>query len=62
MDATVMTGWQLLLGGAVLTAMGVLTHGNVRVSVSRETTDDDVDRLLAVLPSVVADLRAEVGM
>ncbi len=47
---------------AVLTAMGVLTHGNVRVSVSRDTTDADVDRLLAVLPGVVADLRAEVGM
>ena len=46
----------------MLTAMGVLTHGNVRVSVSRDTTDADVDRLLAVLPGVVADLRAEVGM
>jgi cysteine desulfurase len=47
---------------AVLSAMGVLTHGNVRVSVSRDTTDADVDRLLAVLPGVVAGLRAEVGM
>ena len=47
---------------AVLTAMGVLTHGNVRVSVTRDTSDADVERLLAVLPRVVADLRAEVGM
>jgi drug/metabolite transporter (DMT)-like permease len=28
MDATVMTGWQLLLGGAVLTAMGLLGGGH----------------------------------
>ena len=37
----------------VLAAMGALTHGNVRVSVGRETTDDDVDRFLAVLPGVL---------
>ena len=42
----------------VLEAMGALTHGNVRVSVNRETTSDDVDRFLTVLPSVVAGLRA----
>jgi cysteine desulfurase len=41
----------------VLAAMGALTHGNVRVSVGRETTDDDVDRFLATLPAVVDDLR-----
>ncbi len=41
----------------VLAAMGALTHGNVRVSVGRETTDDDVDRFLATLPGVVDDLR-----
>lgn len=46
----------------VLTAMGALTHGNVRVSLGRTTTDEDVDRFLAVLPRVVADLRAEVGL
>jgi cysteine desulfurase len=45
----------------VLAAMGVLTHGNVRVSLTRETTEQDVERFLAVLPGVVADLRAEVG-
>ena len=45
----------------VLAAMGVLTHGNVRLSLTRETTDDDVDRFLAVLPEVVAELRARVG-
>jgi cysteine desulfurase len=45
----------------VLAAMGVLTHGNVRVSLTRDTTEEQVDGLLAVLPDVVADLRAEVG-
>jgi cysteine desulfurase len=46
----------------VLAAMGVLSHGNVRVSLHRETTGADVDRFLAVLPSVVADLRAQAGV
>jgi cysteine desulfurase len=45
----------------VLEAMGVLSHGNVRVSLHRETTEDDVDRFLAGLPGLVAQLRAEVG-
>jgi cysteine desulfurase len=45
----------------VLAAMGALTHGNVRVSLTRTTTAADVERFLAVLPGVVADLRAEVG-
>jgi cysteine desulfurase len=46
----------------VLEAMGVLSHGNVRVSLHRETTEDDVDRFLAELPGIVARLRAEVGV
>jgi cysteine desulfurase len=46
----------------VLTAMGVLTHGNVRLSLSRDTTEADVDRFLSVLPGVVADLRREAGV
>jgi cysteine desulfurase len=41
----------------VLAAMGALTHGNVRVSLSRDTTTDEVERFLAVLPEVVADAR-----
>jgi len=47
---------------AVLAAMGVLTHGNVRVSLGRDTTEAEVHRFLAVLPGVVRDLRAEVGL
>lgn len=46
----------------VLEAMGVLTHGNVRLSLSRETTEQDVDAFLDVLPRVVRTLRAEIGM
>jgi cysteine desulfurase len=47
---------------AVLAAMGTLTHGNVRVSLTRETSEADVDRLLAVLPEVVARMRAELEL
>ncbi len=46
----------------VLAAMGALTSGNVRVSLARTTTPDDVERFLAVLPGVVARLRREAGV
>jgi cysteine desulfurase len=46
----------------VLEAMGVLSHGNVRVSLHAGVTDDDVDRFLSALPQVVANLRAEAGV
>lgn len=46
----------------VLEAMGVLSHGNVRVSLHRETTEADVERFLTELPGVVARLRAEAGV
>jgi cysteine desulfurase len=46
----------------VLEAMGVLSHGNVRVSLHHATTADEVDRFLAILPGVVSDLRAEAGV
>ncbi len=45
----------------VLEAIGALTHGNLRVSLGRDTTEQDVDRLLNVLPAAVAELRAEAG-
>jgi len=45
----------------VLAAMGALTHGNLRLSLSRTTTEDEVDAFLAALPGVVERLRAEVG-
>lgn len=46
----------------VLAAMGVLTHGNVRVSLGRGSTYDEVDRFARVLPGLVQRIRAEVGM
>ncbi|MDT7545562.1 MAG: cysteine desulfurase [Actinomycetota bacterium] len=46
----------------VLAAMGVLTHGNVRVSLHRGTTEGDVDRFLEALPRVVAELRRDAGV
>ncbi len=46
----------------VLTAMGVLTHGNVRVSLPRGTTQAPVAEFLAVLPGIVARLRDMVGV
>ena len=46
----------------VLEAMGVLSHGNVRVSLHRGTTEAEVDRFLAELPGIVADLRETAGV
>ncbi|MBG0816259.1 aminotransferase class V-fold PLP-dependent enzyme [Planomonospora sp. ID82291] len=46
----------------VLEAMGVLTHGNVRVSLPRGTSAADVDRFLALLPETVRRIRAEAGV
>lgn len=45
----------------VLVAMGALTSGNIRVSLHRDTTEAEVDEFLAVLPVVVAEVRAELG-
>ena len=42
----------------VLAAMGVLSHGHVRVSLHRGTTEADVERFLDVLPRVVAEQTA----
>ena len=46
----------------VLEAMGVLTHGNVRLSLTRDTSTDDIDRFLATLGPVVGELRSRVGL
>ncbi|MEU1077689.1 MULTISPECIES: aminotransferase class V-fold PLP-dependent enzyme [unclassified Streptomyces] len=45
----------------VLRAMGVLSEGNVRVSLPPGTEAADVDRFLEVLPRVVASVRARLG-
>ncbi|MCW2793945.1 MAG: Cysteine desulfurase [Nocardioides sp.] len=46
----------------VLAAMGVLTHGNVRLSLTRDTTQAEVDGFLRALPEVVRSIRAEAGI
>ena len=46
----------------VLEAMGVLTHGNIRISLARTTTAAEVDRFLEVLPDVVQRVRATAGV
>ena len=42
----------------VLAAMGALTHGNIRVSLTRETTRGDVEAFCHALPEAVARVRA----
>ncbi|WP_369187041.1 cysteine desulfurase/sulfurtransferase TusA family protein [Streptomyces sp. R08] len=45
----------------VLKAMGVLSEGNVRVSLPLGATEEDVERFLAVLPDAVAGVREKLG-
>ncbi|MES5825487.1 aminotransferase class V-fold PLP-dependent enzyme [Streptomyces sp. RG80] len=45
----------------VLKAMGVLSEGNVRVSLPFGATEEDVERFLAVLPGTVAGVREKLG-
>ncbi|MEU0075151.1 aminotransferase class V-fold PLP-dependent enzyme [Streptomyces sp. NPDC006332] len=45
----------------VLKAMGVLSEGNVRVSLPAGTTAQDVERFLEVLPEAVAGVREKLG-
>lgn len=46
----------------VLEAMGVLTHGNVRVSLPRGASAAEVDMFLAVLPGLVRRIRQDAGV
>lgn len=45
----------------VLKAMGVLTEGNVRVSLPPGVPEADVDRFLSVLPAAVSAVREKLG-
>jgi cysteine desulfurase len=45
----------------VLKAMGVLSEGNVRVSLPAGTSAEDVERFLEVLPGAVAGVREKLG-
>lgn len=46
----------------VLEAMGVLTHGNVRLSLQRDTTRADADAFCDALPEIVREIRSRVGL
>jgi cysteine desulfurase len=46
----------------VLAAMGALTHGNVRIGLTRTTTAEEIERFLDVLPPIVRRLRTSVGL
>ena len=46
----------------VLAAMGALTHGNVRLGLTRTTTEAEVDAFLDVLPGVVGEIRGRLGV
>lgn len=44
----------------VLTAIGLpheIAHGSLRITLSEENTEDDIDYILEVLPGIVAQLR-----
>ena len=45
----------------VLAAMGVLTHGNVRVWLPESITDEAVDRFCAAVPEALARVRTFLG-
>ncbi|MEU7060535.1 aminotransferase class V-fold PLP-dependent enzyme [Streptomyces sp. NPDC046197] len=45
----------------VLKAMGVLSEGNVRVSLPPGTPEEEVERFLSVLPGAVAAVREKLG-
>jgi cysteine desulfurase len=45
----------------VLAAMGVLTHGNLRITLPLDPDESDVEAFGAALPQVVAQVRAALG-
>jgi len=45
----------------VLTAMGAPTSGNLRIGLTRTTTDDEIEAFLAALPPIVTELRDQNG-
>lgn len=46
----------------VLTAMGRLSHGNIRLALAHGTRERDIERLISVLPGTIASLRAQAGI
>lgn len=50
-----------LVPSHVLRAMGVLSEGNVRLSLPRGVAEEDVERFLEVLPGIVAGVRGHLA-
>lgn len=46
----------------VLAVMGALTHGNLRVGLHPGVTHDDLQRFIALLPRVIADVKSDMGV
>lgn len=46
----------------VLAVMGALTHGNLRIGLHPGITHEDIKRFLAVLPRVIDDVKADMGV
>lgn len=46
----------------VLQAMGLLTHGNIRISLMHGVAESDVKKFLALLPGIVEKLRMDAGV
>lgn len=42
----------------VLKAMGLLTHGNMRINLNHDVQDGDITKLLALLPGIISKLRS----
>lgn len=45
----------------VLVAMGALTQGNLRISLPPGAPESEVDRFIAVLPTIIANVRESIG-
>ena len=45
----------------VLRAMGILTHGNIRISLMHGVPESEIKRFLALLPGIISQLRTEEG-
>ncbi|XBH20183.1 aminotransferase class V-fold PLP-dependent enzyme [Jonesiaceae bacterium BS-20] len=45
----------------VLGAMGVLTHGNIRIGIDHDVTAADIDRFCRILPGAIATVRDHMG-
>lgn len=53
---------QTLEPSHVLAAIGALTHGNIRITIDHDVTEQDIDRFCAVLPDAILAVRKQMGV